>query len=170
MHSPAKTGSGDAVTQRKNAELAYRVRDKFYEDKIDMAAWVSFTGEWLSSEEVRERVGGDLDLSKAVSCGTSACIAGWACLLAGDKFVGIDHVMTPDGAYYEVPDRAAILLGLDEEEADLLFYDTDDDEVPAAIEAVFGPDPRNEDQLRVTIEEVPEPGPRAADSSARTDG
>jgi hypothetical protein len=147
MHSPAKTGSGDAVTQSKNAELAYRVLDKHYEGKLDMGAWIK-DGRWSRNLVL----GRGIDIRKAERCGTIACVAGWACLLSGDRFMTHRNVQSADGTWYDVADRATDLLGLDLTEAGVLFYTI------------------SEDQLRVTIEKIFGPDPRMADSSARTDG
>lgn len=68
------------------------------------------------------------------ACGTSACIAGTACLLAGyrpdlDSAVPIsadwvyEHVIGPSGVRQTVFDAAGVLLGLGWATAHDLFYD-----------------------------------------------
>lgn len=54
-------------------------------------------------------------------CGTVACVAGWACLLAGDEVASDGLVLTPKGQRIPVDARAANLLGLTYEEAGALF-------------------------------------------------
>ncbi|QWS68222.1 hypothetical protein SEA_VANLEE_105 [Gordonia phage VanLee] len=77
--------------------------------------------EWAHSEEPTVDPG----------CGTTLCVAGWACYLAGDsidwrKTTGgkyLAHTVTlPDNSQEEIPVRAKDLLGLDGDDASLLFY------------------------------------------------
>lgn len=70
-----------------------------------------------------------------VDCGTSCCVAGKICLLAGDQFVWqddgervragtvieVDEVITEDGRVMDIDDRAIELLGVKENEAYPLF-------------------------------------------------
>lgn len=62
------------------------------------------------------------------SCGTTYCIAGWACALSGEQFdwhgaVG-DYVLI-DGEPVNPLDRATELLGLTEDQAVRLFLEFD---------------------------------------------
>ncbi|SHW53849.1 hypothetical protein [Mycobacteroides abscessus] len=72
-----------------------------------------------------------------VECGTAACVAGWACQLAGDKFLvrGFDlkymdgdkvyseFSIDRDGGEHLIYDRASELLGLNSKQADVLFHE-----------------------------------------------
>jgi hypothetical protein len=59
-------------------------------------------------------------------CGTTMCIAGWTCELAGETLAwestnaGGATWYTADGAY--IPSRAAALLDLNTHETDMLFF------------------------------------------------
>jgi hypothetical protein len=76
-------------------------------------------------------------------CGATACAAGWACLLAGGKFVSSDGVVMPDGSRGVAMDVAASLLGLTGHEACTLFEGSIDlADVLELIVRFFGPDPR----------------------------
>lgn len=59
-----------------------------------------------------------------IDCGTTACAAGWTCILAGDKFLDSDNVQTPEGDREDAMYRAQELLGLDDDERDNLFLRT----------------------------------------------
>jgi hypothetical protein len=72
-------------------------------------------------------------------CGTSYCIAGWACVLSGYKvnfenaepdFYGGREVTTLDNGEY-IDAKASELLGLDDWQANVLFYSTSN---PVALE------------------------------------
>lgn len=58
----------------------------------------------------------DFDVSK--TCNTTMCIGGWAVHLFGDQYV-------EEHGYFAVSEVAADLLGLDDYEANNLFYDFD---------------------------------------------
>jgi hypothetical protein len=70
------------------------------------------------------------------TCGTTMCIAGWAVHLAGkhefkfdyshDGSLTVDYVRTPEG-HSLVPDVAADLLGLDEDESYRIFWTQDNE-------------------------------------------
>lgn len=80
-------------------------------------------------EGVARAISGDV-----FSCGTTACVAGWASLLSGDRPeecdlnpIGGKHwvfssVITPNGDRQDIPDRAAEILGIGEDLAEALFY------------------------------------------------
>jgi hypothetical protein len=62
-------------------------------------------------------------------CGTSACFAGWTCVLAGDTLdAATCDAIAPDGTRRFIPDRARELLGidLDTEPAEYLFAASND--------------------------------------------
>lgn len=75
------------------------------------------------------------------SCGTTMCIAGWAVHLAGnhefevesghDDSLTVDYVRTPQG-HTLVPEVAAELLGMNEEEMFRIFW-TQDNEVAMSM-------------------------------------
>lgn len=61
-------------------------------------------------------------------CGTTMCLAGWTAKIAGATIL-FEHgrdwsatCITPQGERETIPDFAAEVLGLDEREADRLFY------------------------------------------------
>ncbi|OZC59228.1 hypothetical protein CH276_22535 [Rhodococcus sp. 06-470-2] len=72
-------------------------------------------------------------------CGTARCFAGWASFFAGGRFVSSEDdknhivasngvrnfrastVRTPDGQLLHVADHAAMMLGIDDRDADALF-------------------------------------------------
>lgn len=83
-----------------------------------------------------------------VTCGTAGCVAGWVCMLEGDLLpigtndswpserwgtespeaadenyfaLTVDNVVTPEGDFAKIADRAQELMGLDWETASLLF-------------------------------------------------
>lgn len=67
---------------------------------------------------------------KNAICGTTMCIAGWACFLNGDKFEDVDpegradFIVDQEGSLWEIDDRAASLLGIeDRHEVEKLFYE-----------------------------------------------
>lgn len=73
-------------------------------------------------------------------CGTTACAAGWTCLLAGGLFVGGATLVRPDGSYAFAEEWAAELLGLTTKEAYRLFWGAETlAEVKDAIEDIYGP-------------------------------
>ena len=102
-------------------------------DKHDQGSWVDRPDRrWLE---------GPANLDNALAeCGTTACYAGWALLLAGRK---IGEWTTPDAlGSAMVPLEAARLLGLDSEEIyPLFFYAADLAEVRKAVFEIFGPRP-----------------------------
>lgn len=73
-------------------------------------------------------------------CGTVACAAGWAVLLAGGRIARPSLAVIPRiGLTGEVPVLAAELLGLDDDEAYRLFFDAQDlDDVADAIWDIYG--------------------------------
>lgn len=113
-------------TATPNAVLAYRVLDH-----ID-----------AHPEEHRQTAWVDQD-----SCGTTACFAGWACLLAGDQApppadCPSAMVFSPDGHLHGVFDRAQEHLGIDEETAEDLFSgDHLAEDLAELVPQIFGPRP-----------------------------
>jgi hypothetical protein len=113
---------------KRNVELLTQVRDLIQAEpaKLDMASWGCV-------KEVE-----DLGYSETVKvdCGTTACIAGWAVQLAGDKFLVRGFNPSPEGGYFvsdsvakngrvcNIEDRAQKLLGLTYDEANQLFINT----------------------------------------------
>ena len=84
------------------------------QSRLDMGNWFG-PGDEADAPEA--------DFTKiAHTCGTTACIAGWAILLAGDD--GKALLRAIDGQYADAPEAAAgfILLGAEAEE---YFYDPD---------------------------------------------
>jgi|ERR1044071_6845858 hypothetical protein len=98
--------------QRINVELLEKVVAVILEEprKLDMGTWASDAEERIVNPDHRP------------PCGTVACIAGWACFIAKQE----RGEPLPKGAelyafYDKARDEAMELLGLDEDEADLLF-------------------------------------------------
>lgn len=115
-----------------NLDLLKKVLDKIVSDPDDhnQLHWMVKTG---STSPVREVTGG-----VALSCPTTACVAGWACALAGDDpfigdgsmhyyrdrsdgFIYVEEVVTPEGEVHYIDDRAEALLGLEARVAHDLF-------------------------------------------------
>jgi hypothetical protein len=88
-----------------NIELFEKVKQAIVAEpeRFDMSLWVlsDFVNEFDSTKGFKEN-----------TCGTTACIAGWACVLGTD-----DNVKALD-----VPGRASALLGPRWEQAEQLFY------------------------------------------------
>jgi hypothetical protein len=115
-----------------NAELAYRVLDQIDANpSLHSQAW------WFT----------------VTDCGTAACFAGWACLVAGDKPHAFDRPLQlvavgedisfaqgPDGEVVYASDRAAELLGVDKTTARTLFdgHNTRED-LGRLVAEIFGP-------------------------------
>lgn len=83
-------------------------------------------------------------ITQTPACGTTACLAGWTCRLAGDML----HVLPPeqaesdefdyvlvDGVVRTIPERAAELLGLEYHIAVPIFMSATEDEAVAALRA-----------------------------------
>lgn len=104
-------------TPRLNLELLQRVRDKILADPEQHGQ-----AEWLLVSPGPEH------------CLTAACVAGWACLLAGDEpainravprfddQLWVGRVIDQYGAEHPVHIRARKLLGLDLATANSLFW------------------------------------------------
>lgn len=115
---------------KPNAELAYKVLDH-----IDAHPEQHYQQWWLRQSE----------------CGTQACFAGWACILSGDKPLmpsnpelgdQFDDVELPDGSRDFVSDRARRLLGIEEYDADSLFFSMNTREnLTELVADIFGPRP-----------------------------
>lgn len=67
--------------------------------------------------------------SSKTECGTTCCVAGWACILSGYEpvFEGpgkfeISSMVQKDGQHFRIPKKATDLLGLTWEESEELFY------------------------------------------------
>jgi hypothetical protein len=116
---------------------AYELLDflKEHPDEHDQASWIGY---WGDAFALKTPVNAARALNER---GTTACVAGWTCLLAGDEFVDIERVAFPGGTAL-VPARACSLLGLDADEAQALFYVADDlSDVADLIAEFFGPHP-----------------------------
>lgn len=117
----------------RNVELLTKVRDlvKAEPTKLNMGLWAA-----VSVDEIKLKNG-----FGKVSCGTTACIAGWAVQLAGDKLVAYDYevpepgdsdfgettvidveyCVARNGRINLIDDRAQRLLGLTLSETQVLF-------------------------------------------------
>src|SRR6478752_211362 len=93
-----------------NAELAYRVLDQVDADPAS----------WDQSKWFYRPLG--------ASFGTAACFAGWTSLLSGDEprwvhgYQMQTYAVVASGKTRYIEARAAELLGIDENQADALFY------------------------------------------------
>lgn len=117
-----------------NAALAYRALDQ-----IDARPELWDQGYWFT----------------VTDCGTAGCIAGWACVLSGDKpspweglmedlSIGdqVAHVDLPTGERVEARERARALLGITEEQAqDLFWFENTRGVLGRLVERIFGPRP-----------------------------
>lgn len=117
-----------------NAELAYKVLDQI---DADPKSWDQHT--WLYEKE---------------GCGTVACFAGWAVMLAGYKPV-LNEWMTFggettrssrgvkfDGPILSIQDAAEQVLGIDEEDAEALFAGSNSRrQLGFLVAEIFGPRP-----------------------------
>lgn len=126
---------------KRNIELLKKVRDEVRKDqrrnsrRLDMSSW-------FRTKTDRKLAGKTILITAenmASHCGTTACIAGWASLLHGDKFevrmpslnmidgygqtaVGYTNVIARNGRRMaSMQDRGASLLGLDANEAEWVF-------------------------------------------------
>jgi hypothetical protein len=118
---------------KPNAELAYRVLDHIdaHPEQHDQRVWIENRSE----------------------CGTAACLAGWVCLLSGDR-PDFDHeedeacevFLGKGDSAMPVAERAASLLGIPYDEwesfGNPLFsqYNTRED-LGRLVEEIFGPRP-----------------------------
>lgn len=120
------------LDRRPNAVLAYEVLDliKANPEHLDMNDWAKSSHRTV------------ITLATVTECGTTACFAGWTVLAAGDTIDACrSWVVSPEGHWSVISDRARDLLGLDDETACDLFMETNVDLVPRVRE-IFGPDPR----------------------------
>lgn len=126
-----------AKTQEQKTR-AYELLD-FLEknpDSHDQNFWVSPGPDVAFSEDW------PITAARALNeCGTTACAAGWTVLLAGGQMVPSFAKLGYDTGH--VPRVAGDLLGLDNGERNMLFYEAEDlADVRDAIEAIYGPDER----------------------------
>lgn len=128
---------------KRNIELLTRVRDYIAVNpqSLDMDIWATL-------KDVVEFKDGQAK----VSCGTTACIAGWAVQLAGDKLLveepcypfnegtvfDIDQCVAKNGRVTHIDDRAQKLLGLTGIEADILFTCDNDEAIEYLDKLIAG--------------------------------
>lgn len=119
----------------RNIELLTEVRDLIEADqsKLNMNYWVSIPADTVEFND---------GTTAKVSCGTTACIAGWAVQLNGDKllvneysdFEGdkylAEQCVARNGRVIDISHRAEKLLGLSNYEADVLFGGTNEVALP----------------------------------------
>ena len=117
----------------RNIALLRAVRDhiKWHPEAHEQSWWAVLSG--LPERVAQDRAGDQYAVS---ACATTACAAGWTCLLAGDLLVSrwyetdrAREVLTIDGDVVHVPWRAQQLLGLSDREAQALFWNTESHEV-----------------------------------------
>lgn len=112
---------------KRNLQLLQQVRDKILleSEQHDQGTWL------VVSQDVV------VDNIASVSCATAACVAGWACVLTGDRAVigqgdivlvgehagsySVAKVITPEGEVAWIDKRAGKLLGLNIDEYEELF-------------------------------------------------
>lgn len=128
----------------RNIELLTKVRDLVAADptKLDMGIWAL-----VPYDLVQLNDGG---MAK-VTCGTTACIAGWAVQLGGSKLLVTEQDLR-DGVYsagscvagngrvVDIENHARKLLGLTQDEADYLFFVDDDQVIPLLTRLIKGED------------------------------
>lgn len=118
---------------KPNAELAYRVLDiaRAHGEHFNMGDW----GDSPDGSPI------NLDDLTRPDCGTTACLAGWTVALAGYR---IDSHATAYDVHGNVvggvAEMAGDMLGLSEDEADDLFYESTEG-VGRKVAELFGPRP-----------------------------
>lgn len=91
--------------------LAARLREPDAAAHFDLSDWISVQDDGI-----------DMTLGQAINnCGTVACIAGWACVLANPE-LSVSDADEPAG--FNIMDTARDFLGLDPFEAHSLFVPT----------------------------------------------
>lgn len=133
---------------KRNVELLTKVRDliKTEPAKLDMGLWGT-----MPTDVIKFKNG-----FAKVSCGTTACIAGWAVQLSGDKLLvreedlctgwetdettEVEFCVARNGRSFLIDDRAQKLLGLVAEEADVLFLCSDSQAVEYLDRLIAGQD------------------------------
>lgn len=115
-------------TARAHELMAFLIE---HPEMHDQDFWIQFAPTWN---------GQDMTTALAFQqCGTTACAAGWAVLLAGGRIYSGERSKL-NGKSEPINVQARELLGLSVEEAHHLFYETHTlDEVCDAIVAVYGP-------------------------------
>lgn len=68
-----------------------------------------------------------IDTGADNACGTTRCIAGTICHLAGLPWTGTAHVISPDGIRRSVPHAAARLVDMEWRMAIAVFYEPDEE-------------------------------------------
>lgn len=118
----------------EQVERAYEMLDHIerYPDSHNQNWWIMGVGNPPKGRDAAQVLN---------SCRSTACAAGWTVLLAGGVLRDSRATM-PDGRKVTIPDEAASLLGLDDVEADDLFWQARDlAEVRKAVFDIFGPRP-----------------------------
>lgn len=131
----------------RNIPLLTQVRDLIQADasKLDMSLWAS-----VPVDAVQLNGG----ITAKVSCGTTACVAGWTVQLAGDQLLvredqvaestdtyDVSESVAKNGRVCGIEDRARKLLGLTYEEAgDLFFLDYAEEVVEMLDRLIAGED------------------------------
>jgi hypothetical protein len=128
---------------KRNIELLTRVRDlvRDEESKLDMDSWAAVAADSFVFPRNR--------YTAKVSCCTTACVAGWAVQLAGDKLLVnacrfteedgyyVDQSVAKNGRVFDIGGRARKLLGLTDSEADILFMELDASEVGGCLDRLI---------------------------------
>jgi hypothetical protein len=124
----------------KNVALAKQVRalTREHAEWLDMDNWIE--------TEAADAVGIHDFESGTAPCGTTACFAGWVCLVSGYQLDWIGNVFqngrpvpSTDGyrIHAHASGKAAELLGIDEYEANRIFM-ADKDQLDERLAEVFG--------------------------------
>jgi hypothetical protein len=117
----------------RNIKLLKRVRKVLLQnpEKHKQATWMAVAPKEIKDKLAKARKKGKGEV--LLSCTTTACVAGHACLLSGDKaLIGtdaepcrgayeVDYVIDKYGEKWYIQDRAQDLMGLSYEEAEHLF-------------------------------------------------
>ena len=133
---------------KRNVELLTRVRDliETEPDKLDMGLWGT-----IPTDVIKFKNG-----FAKVSCGTTACIAGWAVQLSGDQLLvnehdlctgwqedgstEVEYCVARNGRQFLIDDRAQKLLGITAYESEVLFMCDDSQAVGYLDKLIAGKD------------------------------
>lgn len=118
-----------------NRELAQKIYDTITAkpELWDQHTWAAFNDQPTDADEIVEG-----------SCGTTMCLAGWACHLSGEKIDWANGEMQ-DGKWVahrlksgeQVEERATQLLDIDWEDAGWLFYAYDEEQALSRLKQVI---------------------------------
>ena len=104
-----------------NRERIKQIRDQLAaikkhetDGRFNMGDWIEYDGDYFDPIYELTTDARKIVKDKGTRCDTTACIAGWACLMWPDEI--------PDGEDVTVRNAAAKILGLTDMEAGYMFY------------------------------------------------